>query len=427
MKFMPVVKVICFIIVMILCLNILHWLAVDDTRSYTRLMLHEFYTQDNIDILFVGSSHCYGSLDPAVTDPIFGANTFNAGSSEQALDASFALIREAIRRYDVKQIYLEMYYHKMMNDEYRDREQLTGTYIVSDYMRPSLNKARFLLQASDPKYYINSFFPSLRERNRLLHPQEVVSLVQKKRTEPYRYYEPFFDYQTKGFVANPDEIPGGILFDTAGFDMLHTEKASEDWLRTLRDIIIYCQVNEVELILFSAPVTLFQPAAMGNYDDYIDLMNDLTAGTGVRYVDFNLCREKYFDLSPEYFADASHMNAKGAAVFSRLFAEYFTGKIPDSELFYASMKEKLAAAGPQILGVSYLDSGDGMRKMKIVSTMPEGTDFTVEFADSGGTLRTLQEASPDIYFELSQSEHGTIRITANGTVTEIKIPAEISG
>ena len=37
-----------------------------------------------------------------------------------------------------------MYYLMMDNDEYREREQLTGTYIISDYLRPSLNKLRFL-------------------------------------------------------------------------------------------------------------------------------------------------------------------------------------------------------------------------------------------------------------------------------------------
>ena len=118
-----ILKCIGFVMIIILCLNILHWLVVDDTRSYTRLMMHEFYSQDQIDILFVGSSHCYGALDPEVTDPIFGLNTFNVGSSEQGLDASFALIREAVNRYNVKKIYLEMYYHKMMNDEYMDRVQ----------------------------------------------------------------------------------------------------------------------------------------------------------------------------------------------------------------------------------------------------------------------------------------------------------------
>ena len=115
-------KRLAFLILFLLAGIGLRWLLTDDTASYTRLMMHEFYRQDNIDILFVGSSHCYVSLDPRITDEIFEANTFNAGSALQAQDASFALIREAVERYNVRQVYMEMYYLMMDNDEYRERE-----------------------------------------------------------------------------------------------------------------------------------------------------------------------------------------------------------------------------------------------------------------------------------------------------------------
>ena len=36
----------------------LDYLVVDDSTSYTRLMEHEFYGQDQIDILCLGASHC---------------------------------------------------------------------------------------------------------------------------------------------------------------------------------------------------------------------------------------------------------------------------------------------------------------------------------------------------------------------------------
>lgn len=410
-----------FLVLFLLCGQGFHYLLVNDTQSYTRLMMHEFYNQKNIDILFVGSSHCYGALDPEITDELFQANTFNAGSSLQAQDASFALIREAVERYDVKHIYLEMYYLMLANDNYQDREQLTGTYIISDYMRSSLNKVRFLLEASAPKYYVNSFIPSRRNWERLLHPDEIRELFAKKGTVEYRTYAPFAGYRTKGFVSNQDTIPNGVLLDTAGFDAIHTEKASADWLKTIREIIAYCEHKNVPLTLFSAPMTLFQTAGVGNYDQYIGLVRDLTAGTAADYVDFNLCREEYFDQSPDLFSDAGHLNEKGAEAFSRVFSAYFTGKIPAEELFYPSMAEKLSAHGPEILGLSYLDSGDGMRKLKIVSTFPEGTFYTVELTDGNGNAKKLKENSPDFYFEISQEEHGTLRIYAGDSITEMEV------
>ena len=413
-------KRLAFVILFLLIGLGLRWILTDDTASYTRLMMHEFYRQDNIDILFTGSSHCYVSLDPRITDEVFKANTFNAGSALQAQDASFALIREAVERYDVRQVYMEMYYLMMDNDEYREREQLTGTYIISDYLRPSLNKLRFLLNASSPKYYINSFIPARRSWERLLDPSGTADLVKRKLAPEYREFRPFDGYQAKGFVAYDEAITTGWLLDNAGFDRIRTENASADWLKTIREIIAYCEKKGVQLTLFSAPMTLFQTAALGNYDDYIALLRDLTEGTGVRYVDFNLCREEYFPSAPELFADAGHMNASGAERFSRLFAEYFTGQIPDEALFYGSMAEKIAAHGPDLLGLSYLDSGDGMRKLKIVSTMPEGTRYDVEFTPSGGGPRMMLEQSEGLYFEIPQEEHGAVKISADGITLEMR-------
>ena len=413
-------KRLAFVVLFLLTGLGLRWILTDDTASYTRLMMHEFYRQDNIDILFVGSSPCYVSLDPRITDAVFEADTFNAGSALQAQDASFALIREAVERYHVRQVYMEMYYLMMDNDEYREREQLTGTYIISDYLRPSLNKLRVLLNASSPKYYVNSFIPARRNWERLLDPAGVADLVKRKLAPEYREFRPFDGYQTKGYVAYDETITTGWLLDNAGFDRIRTENASSDWLKTIREIIAYCEKKGVQLTLFSAPMTLFQTAALGNYDEYIAFLGSLTEGTGVRYVDFNLCREEFFPGTPDLFADAGHMNARGAEIFSRLFAEYFTGQIPEAELFYASMAEKIAAHGPEILGLSFLDSGDGMRKLKIVSTMPEGTRFDAEFTPFDGTPRTLLEQSEEVYFEIPQDEHGSLRVSGGGVTLEMR-------
>ena len=405
----------------LLCGAGFRYLLVDDSQSYTRLMMHEFYHQDNIDVLFAGSSHCYAALDPAVTDEIFGKNTFNAGSSLQALDASFALIREAAERYHLEHIYLEMYYLMAFNDNYKDREQLTGTYIISDYMRPSVNKARFLLEASSPKYYINSFLPARRNWEGLLHPAEIRETVLRKQTADYRHYTPFAGYRAKGYVTNQGTIPGGLLLDTAGFDWFHAENASEDWLRTLKEIIDYCEKRKIPLTLFSAPMTLFQTAGVGNYDDYIRMIQGLIEGTDADYVDFNLCREEYFDQDPSLFSDAGHLNEEGAAAFSRVFAEYFTGQISAEDLFYDSMAEKISSADPRILGLSFLDSGDGMRKLKIVSTFPEGTMYSVNLTGGDGSSETLLDRSADPFFEISQSEHGTIHIQTEDISAEIEV------
>ena len=59
-----------------------NFLLVDDVHSYSRAMLQELYADaGKIDTLFLGSSHCYRSVDPDAVDAALGTYSFNAGSS----------------------------------------------------------------------------------------------------------------------------------------------------------------------------------------------------------------------------------------------------------------------------------------------------------------------------------------------------------
>ena len=170
---------------------ILRFALVDDSLSYTRVMLHEMHhPAENIEMLFVGSSHCYRSIVPELTDSGFDAYTFNAGSSSQPMDGSLALVREAAGKNRLQRVFLEVYYGVAPTAAYRSRSQLTGIWILSDYLRPGLNRVSFLLRASGSKYYMMGFLPVRREWKRLFRPAEIVQTLRNKSTAEYRDYGP---------------------------------------------------------------------------------------------------------------------------------------------------------------------------------------------------------------------------------------------
>ena len=125
--------------------KLLRYLVIDDTTSYTRVTMHEFYEQDDIDVLFMGASHCYRGFDVRTTDQMLGCNTFNLGSSSQDIDTTYLLMQEALDLYDVDHIYLEISYKMALLAEDRSTS-LTNAYLITDYMRPSLRKELFLLE-----------------------------------------------------------------------------------------------------------------------------------------------------------------------------------------------------------------------------------------------------------------------------------------
>ena len=85
-KIKTLLSVLVFCILFLLVGQMFRYLLTDDSGSYTRMTFHEMYEQDNIDILFVGSSHCYRSFVPEILDKKLNRSTFNIGTSSQKMD-----------------------------------------------------------------------------------------------------------------------------------------------------------------------------------------------------------------------------------------------------------------------------------------------------------------------------------------------------
>ncbi len=331
----------------------LDYLLVDDTNSYTRIMMHEFYNQDNIDILFLGSSHCYRSFDTSITDVEFGANTFNAGSSRQHLDASYALLVEANREYELSEVYVELYYFMLQDDTHETRTEMTSTYIISDYMKPSINRIRFILQAGGKEHWVNGFVQAKRNGNKIFVPGYVSDLVKRKHNDSYKCYE-YVDssdgyYSGKGFVASTQELSVEDTDFTSDITPIAANAISEDSKKSIIDIISYCQRENISLTFVSAPMPDAMLVNVGDYDVYIRQVREFLAPYRIDYYDFNLCKEGYYSGQNDFYKDKDHLNLKGAQAFSKVFSSFFTGRLDEEELFYHSYSEKIGH------GASFVD------------------------------------------------------------------------
>ena len=417
-------RIICFLLFCSLLVGtgkLLRYLLVDDTSSYTRVTFHEMYEQDNIDVLFVGSSHCYRSFIPEILDEKLGCNTFNAGTSAQTLDGSYVIIKEAVKYNDIDHIYLEMYFNASFAS-YKKRSELTQTYIIADYLRPSLDKVRYLLNASSKKYYSNSFILARRNWTRIYDAGFVKDLLIRKNSDAYKNYK--YDYITgdnewysgKGYVANNEIIENWNYFSDPNTKSNSLGKVTNDWLRSLEDIIEFCEKKDIQLTLVSAPMPHYQLIRWGNYDEYIKAVQNVIAGTDISYYDFCLCKDTYFPDTSEVYKDVSHLNCYGAELFSNLFADFVNGKISEDELFWNSYAEKLSHLEPTVFGISYCDEqavNDGRvtRQCEIISTPNDDLEYEILLSPSSGEPYKVQEYSANKLFTVTPDAHGTITVT----------------
>lgn len=414
----------CVIGLFVVCEALLRYLLIDDAKNYTRYSrynIHELYhSEQNIDILFVGSSHSVVSLIPEITDYVFGQYTFNAGTAGQRMDGSFAMIQEAADYHHINHIYLEMYYAFCSDYAYKDRtlSDLEYTYLISDYMRPSVRKMKYLLNASSKEYYMNSFIPATRNWEQLFDPEYMKSILRQKNTDAYKNYEWVGgDFENRGYVYTAGVVADDKFWNAeAYYDMTSTLRAGgdSDWRRSLQCIIDFCRKNGIELTLFSTPMPEWTIAGI-QYQQYIDMCRRIAEEYGIEYYDFNLCREEYFDANDRsLFSDEDHMNNSGAMQFSVLFAKFFTGQLPDQrgEIFYGTYDEKLAAEAACVYGIAgpAADESGSANRCRIISNREQGMEYRITVIPQDRETVILQDYDGNRDFTLPAGETGMLYI-----------------
>lgn len=398
----------------------LRYLVVDDTASYTRLTLHEMYTtESNIDVLFVGASLVYRSLIPEIADTYFNAYTFNLGSSNQQMDASLVLIKEALSYHQIEQIYLEVSYDIALLENNIERTQMTGTYIISDYMRPSFRKIAYLLKASSFDHYANSFILARRNWKDIFDYNQIKKIVKKKSEPSYKNYQWVRQqdddeyYAGRGYVANESMMSNDNLWNSAGYYPINMQKISYDWIYYLQKIIRLCKKHNIQLTLFSSPRPEITLVGKGNYDEYRIFIQSIAKEAQINFYDFNLCKPKYFNTAEmTYFKDESHLNSLGAQKFTQVFSLFFSGKIKPEELFYHSYCEKIESKEAFVYGIAgpQYNADKDINSMKIVSNRPEELEYRIIITEENGSQRMIQDFSMNYVFSVPSEQHGILTI-----------------
>ena len=144
-----------FIACLMLTETVLEYLLVV-RDGFTELLMTDFYEmEENIDNIYLGSSHVHYNIQPEILDEITGENNFNLSTGLQPMNASYYLLREADKRQKLSHVYLEISVGLVTGDygKITDYTQLPNNWRVLNYVKPSFNKLEWMLSASEPQYY----------------------------------------------------------------------------------------------------------------------------------------------------------------------------------------------------------------------------------------------------------------------------------
>lgn len=349
----------------------LEFLLINDTNEWSRAMLHDFYTRtENIDSLYLGSSHVYCGLNPEILEKEAGGSHFNMATPAQPLNGTYYLLKEADKYNELSHVYVELYFGQSTGEEgrFKEENQLPRNWRNTNYMKPSLNKLAYMLDMSEKELAYLTFLPARRYAGDIFLPDKIKETVRQKRTEAYRDYavENVLNgvtetYAENGFYYSEHKAAGGVLYDIVKPEPFAQNPMTGEAEKYLRKVIEYCQREGIALTLYSLPITDYQAVLYGEYDRYIEQIKELAAEYGLYYYDFNLCRENVLDLTEdELFRDKGHLNLYGAEIFSAYFADLFyeNGSFDENrarEKFqadtYSSYREKLQYGKQRIMGI----------------------------------------------------------------------------
>lgn len=310
------------LLLLVLLVRGCNYLVVDDADSYTRLTLHDFYeSEEEITTLFLGTSHCYRAYDPYLYEELTGECAYNLGSSSQNLDGSYYLLKEALKYQDIEKVYLDLYHVFFFFNP--DNRELVESNIISDYMKPSLNKLEYIVKRSSSEHYTNSVFAFRRDWQLLGDFAYLRENVAKKRQESYRNYEPvvFEDerYIGKGFVASEkimDASEYGETPKTRPVDLSGDDSFARAYLEK---IVRLCEKEGIELIFVTAPSYEEYVASMDSYETVHEYLASFAKQYGVEYFDFNM--DESLTLGIENYMDEDHLNGAGAKKVTKALAE----------------------------------------------------------------------------------------------------------
>ena len=387
----------------------------------------------DVDTVFVGTSFVSCGIDPAVFDTEAGTVSFNMGSLSQTLDESLIAIETACEDFEVRRIVLGLSSDELRRSEptnpaspfLRERARAVGwpnamAAIASQLFQPATLASTKSLNCLFPwvenhvEPNASSIMENLRMRLSNMPVREAASIQDDN-----------WDYVGRGYGTydlfyDPDENPE--FYFTNEFIEAGDSALDADRERTLREICAFCQDNDIELIVITLPMTANNIEYYG--DDYFTLHDQIAGLLGefdVSYYDFNLAKPNLFDPKLEYFANNTHLNVEGSAVFSAALGAFLADPTEpdDPALFYTEQEYWDSLEGVSAV-IMYPETVDTGVHVDIEATSaPKDADrieFRMLLRGDDGTWQCVRDWSQETSYLYERSETGVFDIRVEARV-----------
>lgn len=309
-KIIRVVAVFGFIVLTAACLHkiydILRWK--DTTGGYLSSIEQLYNTdEDLIDVVFLGSSHCYHGIYPELLWEEKGIAGFDLAVSAQDIDSAYYQLKELLKTQHPKVVVVDIY--GICFDKHLVESNVYRNYLS---MKTSLNSVAHIMAYAEQE-----------KRKDLLAKWPIVHTRYSELKEfDFVPYEP-------SIIGRGSLITWNIFAveEDNGVNRCETVQPLNDKNREwIQNLIALSEEKNFELIFTLIPWKREdeRQATINGFKEYIK-------GKEIAFVDFTELAEELDICSATDWADPEHLNARGAQKLTRYIGEYITAKheLPD--------------------------------------------------------------------------------------------------
>ncbi len=306
-----IIAVIVFAVLVFFCImgvyRILKWK--DTTGDYISSVEQLSATSNDLmDVVFVGSSHCYCDVNPAFFWEDMGISVFDMAVSGQDKDSAYYHLKNLLKTQSPNVVFIDMY--AMTFDEHAVEGNIYRNLLSLPF---SVNSVKLVTDYAEKDKWADYIarFPVIHTRYRELTKYDFVEYA------PNRY--------GRGERMSWHVTPGmpQPLYADADPDPADLSEKNEEWLNRL------LALSEEEGFI---PVFTVFPFTTNEQDQHIiDSAALFAEEHGIEFLDLN---RKRHDLGLDYdrdFVDTAHLNARGARKVADYLESFISSRysLPD--------------------------------------------------------------------------------------------------
>lgn len=311
-KYIKLTKAVCFVLIFVIIFCLL------ERTFYSYAAVSEAWdiVQDNsaepLDILFMGGSHVFCSINPVILNEATGLNTAILGSSAQPITVTYENLRTVLKYQTPPIIVLEVAgsFHTQNQADSILSDKIGYIYNNADGIDNVLLKARNLLGVIDIKNIAPACFQLFRPTSMW---DRWANLDSTSRDNVLGHKQrKYFVKSDVDLVVSENELESFYSLVDSSSSLL------PEYVEAFNKFMKLAEEKNIAVYLMSAPLTEYSESYVGELIAIEEMAKQYSSFKGL--YDFGT-QMTDIQLEIDDFCDATHLNMFGACKFTKYFAE----------------------------------------------------------------------------------------------------------